>query len=94
MNHTDLKRVIDNIKIDSMSRDEIFYDSGVGVEERKTLFFQHIRELQKWFDYYLEHEEMIMRPVEDENNTFSQLIKTQNNHFRKTLKQGESNEQK
>ena len=47
----ELKKLVDNIQCDSMSRDEVFYDSGQGTLERRKEFFNLINELQGYFDY-------------------------------------------
>ena len=81
MNHIDLEVLVDNIKSDSMSRDEVFYDTGKGVTERTTKFFEHIRTLQFFFKIYLDCEQDIMDRCEDnetdekEDCSFTSMIK-------------------
>ena len=40
----ELQQLVDNIQCDSMSRDEVFYDSGEGTTERRIKFFGLIDE--------------------------------------------------
>ena len=87
MNHNDLEELIDKIESDSMCRDEVFYDSGIGVTQRNTMFFQNIRKLQHHFDFYLEHEDDIMGRNEEnekggEHPEFSNIVKSVNKHER------------
>jgi hypothetical protein len=67
MNYKDLQELLDEIQSDSMCRDEIFYDSEDGYEERRIKFFQLIRKLQRYFEYYLEYEEQIMNTEYDDD---------------------------
>tara|TARA_E500000318_G_C3567646_1_gene216410 strand:+ start:5100 stop:5378 length:279 start_codon:yes stop_codon:yes gene_type:complete len=81
----ELKKLVDNIQCDSMSRDEVFYDSGQGTLERRKEFFNLINELQGYFDYYLQNEEHLMnKATEDEFSDceFSGLVKSLNNNIR------------
>ena len=82
MNYKDLKELLDKREIDSMCRDEIFFDRGEGVEERKTLFFQYIKELQGWFDFYLYHKKQIMSKPPEDNEPMWEIMKTVNSHSR------------
>ena len=82
MNYKDLKELLDKIEIDSMCRDEIFYDRGEGLEERRRLFFQYIRELQRYFDWYLESEKQIMNSPNKDDDPMWEIMKTQNSYSR------------
>lgn len=83
MNHTDLKKLLDNIQSDSMSRDEIFFESGKGSLDRKTMFFEYLRELKSYFDMYLEHEDRIMEDDgEDYKDGFGSIVKNVNDTYR------------
>ena len=84
---SDLKRLLDCIQCDSMSRDEVFYDSGEGTTERRIKFFGLIDELQGFFKYYNEHKEQIMNSCEEDevkDCVFSDLVKNTNNTYRET----------
>ena len=80
MNHTDLKKVLDNIESDSMSRDEIFYSS----KEDKELFFSYMNQIQQWFYFYTEHYDEIMDAPSDRE--FSSFVKTVNDKYRMEAK--------
>ncbi len=88
MNHKDLQQLVDKIEIDSMCRDEVFYDTGKGVTERNTKFFKHIRTLQRYFDYYLCEEKRIMERCDERENEidddcpFTSMIKNVNDNQR------------
>ena len=82
---TELQKLLDNIQCDSMSRDEVFYDVGRGSFDRKSEFFNLIKELEGYFKFYLLNEERIMnnaRLEEDPNPEFSSLCKSINNNIR------------
>ena len=76
MNYKDLKELLDKIEEGSMCRDEIFYDRGEGLEERRRLFFQYIRELQLYFDWYLESEERIMNSPNKDDDPIWEIMET------------------
>ena len=80
MNYKDLKELLDKIEIDSMCRDEIFFDRGEGVEERRTLFFQYIKELQSYFDFYLSNKEPIMNTTTEDSDPMWEVMKTINSY--------------
>ncbi len=83
MNHIDLKKLLDNIEHDSMSRDEIFFDVGEGSLDRKTMFFKYLKELKGYFDMYLEHEEGIMKDDgEKYKDGFGSIVKSVNDTYR------------
>lgn len=64
MNYKDLEELLDKIEVDSMCRDEIFYDTEYGYESRRVQFFKNIRRLQEYFDGYLSEEENLMKGIE------------------------------
>ena len=64
MNYKDLEELLDKIEVDSMCRDEIFYDEGYGYELRRFHFFKNIRRLQQYFEGYLLEEEDLMKGIE------------------------------
>ena len=86
MNHKDLELLIDKIEVDSMCRDEVFYDCGEGVTDRNTKFFNNIRKLQRYFKFYLENEEDIMNRIDEKgekiNPEFTGLVKSVNEYER------------
>jgi len=82
---TELQKLLDNIQCDSMSRDEVFYDVGRGSFDRKSEFFNLIKELEGYFKFYLLNEERIMKNArleEDPNPEFSSLCESINNNIR------------
>ena len=82
---TELQKLLDNIQCDSMSRDEVFYDVGRGSFDRKSEFFNLIKELEGYFKFYLLNEERIMKNAsfeEDSHPEFSSLVKSINNNIR------------
>ncbi len=82
---SDLKRLLDCIQCDSMSRDEVFYDSGEGTTKRRTEFFRLIQELEDYFEFYKQHEDQIMKSCEEDENKdcqFSNLVKAVNTEMR------------
>ena len=81
----ELQQLVDSIEIDSMSRDEVFYDSGQGTTQRRIKFFELIDELQGYFNFYNEHKEQIMNSCEEDEVKdcfFSDLVKNTNNKYR------------
>ena len=56
MSNSDLKTLLDKIKLDSMCRDRVFYDDKMDKKE----FFRLIKELLVFFSYYLENEDEII----------------------------------
>ena len=84
MNYKDLQELLDKIELDSMCRDEIFYDSEDGYEDRRKQFFKLIRNLQRYFEYYLEYEEQIMNTKYDDdgNKVMWNVMKGVNSYSR------------
>ena len=81
----ELQQLVDSIEIDSMSRDEVFYDSGQGTTLRRKTFYDLLDELQGWINYYNEHKEQIMNSCEEDevkDCVFSDLVKNTNNTYR------------
>ena len=68
MNYKDLEELLDKIEMDSMCRDEIFYDEDYGYEGRRVQFFKYIRSLQEYFEFYLSEEENLMKGIEFDSN--------------------------
>ena len=64
MNYKDLQELLEKIEVDSMCRDEIFYDTQYGYEGRRVEFFKNLKELQVFFRHYLYHEKELMKGIE------------------------------